>query len=185
MERQVIYRKTAKGQEEMATRAYHLPSRERSLLVLIDGKRPTDELVEKSRHLGDSSAFLDHLLATGFIEPVGGSTAQANAVAIDPSSGTSSTLAPKVAIPTAPAALSVSARQEVIRFARLFLFDTLGPDADMLAARIEASRNQHELALALGKGVDALRAIAGRRKAEEFWQGVVARMPQIESLNPR
>ena len=68
MDEKVIYRKTAKGQEEMATRAHRLPARERSVLVLVDGKRTGAELIEKSRHFGDSESFLDRLIETGFIE---------------------------------------------------------------------------------------------------------------------
>ena len=91
----------------MATRAYLWPSRERSFLVLIDGMRQARELPQKSRLLGDSSAFLDHLPTTGFIEPVAGSTPQANVAAGGPTSGTPPTFAAKAATPTAPATLSI------------------------------------------------------------------------------
>ena len=40
-----IYEKTEKGREEIATRLHHLPVRLRSVLVMIDGRRPVSELM--------------------------------------------------------------------------------------------------------------------------------------------
>ena len=178
MDRQVIYRKTAKGLEEMATRAYRLPARERSLLILVDAKRNAQELIDNSRHLGDSSTFLEHLFNEGFIEPVGSLSAEPTPPAeAGPTDASAPPPITKPVVGTATTVLTPAARKEVINFARKVLFDNLGPDADTLAARIEASRNQSELYQALEKGRDALQAIVGRRKAEEFWQGVVARLP--------
>ena len=41
-----IYDKTDKGREEIATRKYHLPSKLRALLVMIDGHRPLEALMK-------------------------------------------------------------------------------------------------------------------------------------------
>jgi hypothetical protein len=185
MDRKVIYRKTAKGQEEMATRVHHLPSRERSILVLVDGKRTGAELIDKSQHFGDGEAFLDHLIATDFVEPV----ADSPHAAAPPSDLRNETPSPAVSPPPvrhrAPANLGSATTitlTETINFARHFLFGALGPDADELAARIESARNLRELAQTLAKGREALAVLAGRRKADEFWQGILARLPQVATI---
>ena len=176
MDRQAIYRKTAKGQEEMATRAFRLPARERSLLVLVDGKSTGAQLLAKTGHLGDPDAFLEHLIKDGFVEAVGdGATAPATSAAprIAPvASPASPAPSPAPRPPAVPGAMP----REAINFARRYLIDTLGPDADALTARLEACRDRREAVAQLEKCRDALQSIAGRRKAEEFWNGVGGRL---------
>ncbi len=66
----IIYDKTDKGREEIATRKWHLPSRMRSLLVLIDGKQSDAQLVKKIGGLGLSEQSLLELQENGFIQRV-------------------------------------------------------------------------------------------------------------------
>lgn len=66
----IIYDKTDKGREEIATRKWHLPSRMRSLLVLIDGKQSDAQLIKKIAGLGLTAQSLDELLANEFIQRV-------------------------------------------------------------------------------------------------------------------
>lgn len=62
------YNKTDKGREEISARTYGLQSRMRTLLVMIDGRHPMEELLPKVMGLGlDASAVTD-LLTQGFIE---------------------------------------------------------------------------------------------------------------------
>jgi hypothetical protein len=65
-----IYDKTDKGREEIATRKWHLPSRMRSLLVLINGKKTDADIVQKIGGLGLNSQSLQELLDDGFIQRV-------------------------------------------------------------------------------------------------------------------
>jgi hypothetical protein len=64
-----------------------------------------------------------------------------------------------------------------VRFARRFLNDALGPDADALVEPIERCKTLPELRAAMEKTRDALAASGSRRKAEEFWKGVELRLP--------
>ena len=66
----VIYDKTEKGREEILTRKYQLPSRMRSLLVLIDGKKTDAEIVEKISGLGLNQQSLQALVEQGLIQRV-------------------------------------------------------------------------------------------------------------------
>jgi len=72
----IIYDKTDKGREEIATRKWHLPSRMRSLLVLIDGKQSDAQLVKKTGGLGLSEQSLVELQENGFIQRVSIETAE-------------------------------------------------------------------------------------------------------------
>lgn len=184
MDASAIYRKTAKGLEEMATRAHRLPARERSLLVLVDGRSTGAQLLAKTTHLGDPGAFLDHLIEAGFVEPVGGGpqaaaappAAQAEREPV-PAAPVSPPPARPAAPPPAPA-VPAQIPREAMQFARRYLIDTLGPDADALTARLEACRSGREAMEQLAKCRDALQSIVGRRKAEDFWNGIAGRMPK-------
>ncbi len=59
--------KTAKGREEIATRKHQLPSRLRALLLLFDGKRTTDEVLQKVSGIGLNAQNIAELLHGGFI----------------------------------------------------------------------------------------------------------------------
>lgn len=64
----LIFDKTDKGREEIATRKHHLAPRLRSLLVLIDGKHNTEDLLRKVAGLGLAEQALAELRENGFIE---------------------------------------------------------------------------------------------------------------------
>jgi hypothetical protein len=65
-----IFDKTDKGREEIATRKYHLSSRLRPLLVMIDGKQPAGELLKKVAGLGLTADSINELLDNEFIRVV-------------------------------------------------------------------------------------------------------------------
>lgn len=65
----IFYDKTEKGREEISTRKYQLQSKLRPLLVMIDGKHGSDELLQKLASIGLTQAHLEELLAGGFIAP--------------------------------------------------------------------------------------------------------------------
>ena len=61
-----VYRKTERGQTEIATRQYRLAPRLRSALVVVDGKRSQLELA--AMIAGEPQETLQALLEAGFIE---------------------------------------------------------------------------------------------------------------------
>lgn len=62
-----IYDKSDKGREEIATRKYHVPARLRSLLVMIDGHRPLEVLINSFGPLGLTPEHVSELLRDDFI----------------------------------------------------------------------------------------------------------------------
>ncbi len=66
----LIFDKTDKGREEIATRKYGLAPRMRSLLVLVDGKKSRAELLVKVAGLGLDDQCIIELIDNHFIEYV-------------------------------------------------------------------------------------------------------------------
>ncbi len=149
MDLNAVYKKTQKGQEEMAQRTV-LGMRERTLLIMVDGKSSTADLLAKAQHMPDPQGLLNKLIDGGFI------AAEA---------------APAVA---APAAAPSSTQDQVIlkntmRYAEHFLDEVLGPGADSLAAAIDRCKTLPELRMQLEKTRDVIDGMGKKRKAEEFW----------------
>lgn len=70
MDGATIYRKTPRGLEAIATRQPALEPRQRSLLILVDGKRGMQDLARFACLCGDVQALLAGWREQGFIEAV-------------------------------------------------------------------------------------------------------------------
>ncbi|WP_211470513.1 hypothetical protein [Collimonas humicola] len=91
----IIFDKTERGRTEIATRAQTVAPRLRTLLLLVDGKTGSDELLRKVAGLGLGQEHLDELLQAGLIQAGGDDGAAAVPAA--------PTAAAPAAVPTAPA----------------------------------------------------------------------------------
>ncbi len=168
-----IYRKTEKGRTEIATRANKLGLRERTMLIMVDDKTTRAGLLAKNPH-PTSEGILNDLLAGGYIETASGTAAASP----EPAPAAAVAAGAPVAIATAPAVAVEVSMQSASRFACRALVTLLGPGADDLTALIEKCKTVEELAARLEKCRDVVQAMAGRRKAEEFWAGASARLPK-------
>lgn len=174
MDKNTIYHKSAKGIEEMSSRTYKLPARERSVLIMVDGKCTAQEVIDKAKHFGEAEHFFNILVTGGFIEPIPGSTpAPAPAPAQAPAPAPSA--APAAPVPgQAPVMRSLAS---AIDFASHFLTQTIGPDADMMTGKIDGCKTPDELRAVVEKYREMVRSLAGSRRTEEFVNGVNARLP--------
>lgn len=170
IQKNLVYRKSAKGTEAIATRQHGLAPKLRSLLILVDGKRGFDELKRLSQVLGDTEELLGQLLEQGFIEPVE-SAANAAASSAAPPAFRSPASAP------APLAAAPIKLIDAQRFLSRRLTDLLGPNADELCLRIEAARNLKEFQAAVGRAEGVLRQYRSAQTAAEFAADVRAHMP--------
>lgn len=159
LDRNATYQKSSKGIEAIATRSAALAPKQRSVLILVDGKRSCDELTRLAQALGDPQALLSQLAEAGFIEPVGGKPAAA-ATAGAPFAAT----AP---MPVAPASTTVPLVQAQ-RYASRRLTDLLGPEAESMCLRIEATRNAQEFQAAVHKAEAMLRQFRSAQVADRF-----------------
>ena len=145
-----IYRKTEKGRTEIATRANKLGLRERTLLIMVDDKTTRDAL-----------------LAQGFIEIDSGTV---------PAASTAAGTVP-AAPPAGQAPVEVSLASAT-HFACRALVTYLGPSADDLTALVEQSTGVTELATVLEKCRQIIQSLAGKKKGDDFWADVSARLPK-------
>lgn len=148
MDKETIYRKTAAGADAIATRHAALGPRQRSLLILVDGRRNAGELATLVTAGGDAGELLQGLLAQGFIEPL--PAARAAAAPASPEA--------KPAMPLAQAR-SLAVRR---------LNDMLGPSATDLCLRLEAARSVQEFRATLRRTESTLRNIVGNQRAADF-----------------
>lgn len=157
MDLNAVYRKTQKGQEEMARRTV-LGMRERTLLVMVDGKTSATDLLARAQHMPDPGGLLAKLIDGGFIEPEKVAPAAT----------------PAPAVPSGPTPQDQRIMQEAMRFAEHFLDQVLGPEADMLSEAIDRCKTLPELRARLEKTRDAIEGMGKKRKAEEFWVAIQA-----------
>ena len=149
-----VYRKSAKGTEAIATRQHGLGPKLRSMLILIDGKRGFGELARLSAALGDPEQLLQQLLEGAFIEEA--------PVVPDPAEASKSTSATPAA---SGAGLSLLQAQ---RFAVRKLTELVGPSAESLCLRIEAARNVEDYQAAVARAERMVREFRGAHAAVDF-----------------
>jgi len=166
MNKNAIYHKSIKGAQAIAERQHGLGPKQRSMLILIDGKRGFEDLVKLASMLGDPAQILSELEAGGFIE------AGASAAPPAPASAPVVT-APSPLTPAAPATSLADAKRLAVRK----LTDTMGPMAEELCLRIEGARTAAEFRAATARAEATLRQARGGSVAAAFAAEVAAHSP--------
>jgi hypothetical protein len=151
-----IYRKTAKGVQEIETRALKLAPRFRSLLILVDGRRSDDELARLVATAGDQA--LAALAEGGFIEAIG-MTADPEPVARAP-----------VAPPRPSAAPPPDGFEQRRREAVRQLLDLVGPMGEAIALKLERAATVDDFRALLVTAAQIVANTRGRQAATEFYQ---------------
>lgn len=177
--------KTAKGAEELKSRAHGLAQKLRSLLIMVDGTSAAGDLLAKFGGIPEVEAGLQALVDQGFVEikgapmaalgaPVASSPAPAapatapGARAAAPASGAAAPLPPAAASPPPGAAAAPQTRQQAMSALTRMLHDAIGPDADMLTGRLEKAKTRAEFAAAVERCTEMLEALAGKARAQAF-----------------
>ncbi|MBL8396512.1 MAG: hypothetical protein JNK99_17500 [Candidatus Accumulibacter sp.] len=150
-----VFVKTPKGLDEISTRANHLPSRVRAMLIMIDGHRTGNELVTLSSSTSEGKRQIASLLSGGFIQVQSVAGSATAAAAIDPQ--------PSSAEEDISLAKSYAARS---------LRELLGAESATLVAEIEQVRTIAELQQYVGRLRAALRAAPDQTKAKQFLQQI-------------
>lgn len=176
IDKQVIFRKTAKGSDAITTRQAGLSPRLRSALIMVDGKRSYGDLVSMVTVLGDPETLVKELESAGLIEIVGGS-AQANpGIPSAPVSGADATSL--ATAKTVPAALSVPPTLVgAKRFTARLLTELLGPMSEVLCVKIEAARDMADFITAVKRARDVVREVKGQAVATQFIEQVEVHTP--------
>ena len=155
----LIYRKTAKGLNEIETRAHRLPPRLRSALIVVDGRRALDDL--RPLILQQPDETLASLAEQGFIEATGEAPAA-------PPPPVAAPAAPQPAPAASQAAPGGNDFDSTRRAAVRALNDLIGPAAETMAIKMEKARNLGELLPLLTQAAQTVAAMRGRSAAEAF-----------------
>lgn len=136
-----VLSKTQKGVREIETRENRLDHRLRALLIMVNGRATAGEIAKKFEQLGDIGSMIDRLIAQGFV-------AESAAGAAAPAPGDLKRV--QVELCT-------------------HLRNVLGPDADLITAKIEACKTMAELRNYFGAQRDMLNEWLGKTKSAAFW----------------
>jgi hypothetical protein len=186
-----IYDKTDKGREEIATRKYHVPSKLRALLVMMDGQRPLEALMKNFAALGLSQESVTELLKDGLIilvhngepEPAASEaakhaaqTARARQVARreasarghhehDGEAGDEALAGPATAQPAAPEYTAAERHMALQEFYTQTIKSTLGLRGMMLQLKVEKCSGLEDFRALRDAYVEAVLKAKGREMA--------------------
>jgi hypothetical protein len=144
----LLLAKSAKGLEEVKARTHGLPQKLRTLLILVDGATSVGDLLARFGGIPDVEASLQALVDQGFV------------VAKAPQ--------PPAPPPAAPVAAPGETPAQALGALTRLLHDSIGPDADPLAMRLERAKDAAEFADAAARAAEALDVLAGRQKGQRF-----------------
>lgn len=179
-----IFVKTEKGSLEISSRVIGLSPRLRQLLILVDGKRTADALVDMLPAM-EVKAHLTEFEALGLIAPIASTSAAIpNSDFGQLASGNSSVVmdraeehAVDALVPVltqadspaiAPSTRVISdPRAEIMRVSRL-ITETMGPNADSFAMRVEKCKNMQELRELIPQAMSLVEAVGGSRMLATF-----------------
>ena len=170
----IIFRKTAKGLAEVESRAHRLAPRLRGMLILVDGKRDSDDLDRLVTQ--DAIQTLAALAEQGLIEAVGETHAVAEpAASYGPVAVSTNASANALASAPEPAPGSAPDLAALRRQVARALKAELGASASPLVKRIEGVRSAEELKPLLSQAVKLVLAARGKTAADAF----ATRMPVL------
>lgn len=188
-----IFDKTEKGREEIATRKYHLPSRLRTLLLLIDGKHEIDDILGKVAGIGLTQESITELLHSGFIQAVGMPSPMAEHTAEEASSYSLKEPAPKAPNLHAGKILPNGDNQfeAIYHFYNETIKSTIGLRGYLLQLKVERAgsinefrdlRNPYLEAVLKAKGHEMALSLAARLDGLLYFGEEIPSLPPIPGL---
>jgi hypothetical protein len=189
-----ILAKTAVGREAVAKRSHGLNPRQRAILISINGELDVGALRRRlgMAQAGEPEATLDLLLREGLVvetvaEPVAAvvPAQAAAAAAVAPTASTAAMPVDRVAPAPSQASIAVDgtvafALSNGIDWRTLqsraghILHELMGPDADLLAMRIERARSEVEFIDHLERSFTVVETARGESAAVRYRLGVLA-----------
>lgn len=136
------YAKTEAGQLALKERSPQLTSRQRSAMILFDGKKTLEQVLAATAGLGIVSTDIDHMVALGFLASV---------------DGTAPVAAPTAVAAGAPAAMAAAPAGPAL--SKSELFSLAWPVATRLTATLGLRGFRLNLAVEAAAGYDDLLAL--------------------------
>ena len=153
----LVYAKTARGIAEVGTRSDAVSLSARRVLIMIDGKRPLAELAPLSS-TGDIGPIVEQLEAQGMVQLV-----SAGVPTNPPTDLGAADAAEDLAEERLVASFDAFKRRAVRE-----LSDRLGPDAEVMAVRIEHCRTTDDLRQRLLEAERLVAGMLGDAQAQDF-----------------
>ncbi len=175
MDKNTLFAKTDQGREALSSRPPSLRPRLRSLLIMVDGKRPVADMDKLSGGEGSAAPLLEQLEAEGWIARVD----TAGNPALQAAGGAAVEPEPAPAANDAPAAEQALPFSEARRLVVRFINDQLGPMGEQLAMRVENCKTPADLQAALPRIRDGLHNFKSLATVQRFDQEMVGRLPKI------
>ncbi len=165
MDERLVYAKTSKGAAEVAARGGALSLAVRRVLIMIDGKRTVAELAPLLRP-GEIGGVLHTLESMGFVQAMQGAetTARAAAHAGDVDGPTTVGHAAEERVHVT----LEDAKRRAVRE----LNDRLGPEAEVMAMRIEQCRTADEFRERMREAERLVSGMMGEAVAQEFMRAL-------------
>lgn len=152
-----VYRKTAKGSEEVQRRTYRVAPRLRQVLIMVNGEKTAGELSRELAALGDIERYLTELEDNGFI-------------AHDLSDVL---IAPHIDPSTMPRASSTDYDFDRLRsYLARGVLDALGPFSGGLLEQIGRVKTLDDLKVLIPECVRAIENASGAKRSEAFVDGL-------------
>lgn len=159
MDKGAVLVKTAKGAEEVKSRAHGLAARLRSVLIMVDGNSTVADYMARFGAIPDIEGTLQMLLEQGFLE------ARANTAAAPPATPQAAAAPPPASqTPGAPEPLPETRKEAIAELSRILL-DSMGPDADAFTGIIERAGTRVEFVEAAERCARVLEGLGARGKA--------------------
>ncbi|MGH8751311.1 MAG: hypothetical protein ACREUV_06365 [Burkholderiales bacterium] len=162
MNPQAIYVKTDKGSEEIQTRKYKLPHKLRTILILIDGNKTGEVLLQQAMQLGAPPDVIQQLEQDGFI----------SAPAAAPASSPRQT-APAPAPVTSLSPEAIKKFSEAYRVMSATVSDALGAKASAaFNLKLEKCLTAEDLKVLLPEYTEAMARVIGDIQAADLSERV-------------
>ena len=165
MDGTLIYAKTPKGTAEVAARSAQLSMTTRRVLIMMDGKRTLEELATLVRP-GEIEAIVTQLESAGLAQKAGGSALDVPTVDARAAESEGPGFAPGAVMDERD--LTPMTLEEAKRRASRELNDRLGPDAEIVAIRIENCRTIEEFRERVREAERFVAAALGAAAAQDY-----------------
>ena len=167
MDGTLIYAKTPKGIDEVSARSAQLSMTTRRVLIMMDGKRTVDELAVLVRP-GEIDAIVDQLENFGLAQKASGTPAAAPQAPADDRPDASRTPTTINGPVMDDRELTPITLEEAKRRAVRELNDRLGPEAEVVAIRIESCRTIEEFRERVREAERFVAAALGTAAAQDY-----------------
>jgi len=164
MDKDATLTKTAKGVDEIKTRAHGLPQKQRALLIMVDGNTTAGALLSRLGGGAETERSLQILVDQGFVELKAPPRAP---ISLSGEPSTSKRTGVQIAgEPSTPSRSGT--REQALALLTKAARDLLGADAELVVGGIERARNRREFNAAVERCAELITPRAGSIKADLF-----------------